>query len=146
MGLVSPSLWSAQLASTVSQMPAHLATLVSTTRDESVFVTRVSDAVCERAVYCGGRVVLVGDALATFRPHFAVATEQAARHCLGLGRVWEGGMGLREWEGQVVGYGRRMWMASRVLGAWGLGGWWEFWGVLGRFVGVLLGGLFARRG
>ncbi|KAH6640998.1 hypothetical protein F5144DRAFT_641584 [Chaetomium tenue] len=148
-GLVSPSLWRAQLARTLPQMPPHLATLVAATRDDAVFVTRVNDAVCEGAVYGGGRVLLVGDALATFRPHFAVATEQAAGHCLGLGRVWRGEWKLGEWEGEVVRYGRRMWMASRVLGVWGLGGWWEFWGVLGRFVGVLLGGWFggrARRG
>ncbi|KAK3297437.1 uncharacterized protein B0H64DRAFT_423581 [Chaetomium fimeti] len=143
-GLVSPPLWRAHLADTVAQMPPHLAALVSATQPEAVFVTRVSDALCGRAVFCGGRVVLVGDALATFRPHFAVATEQAARHCLGLGRVWEGGLELERWEGEVTGYGRRMWMASRVLGVWGLGGWWEFLGVLGRFVGVVLGGLLGR--
>ncbi|KAH6850706.1 hypothetical protein B0I37DRAFT_444688 [Chaetomium sp. MPI-CAGE-AT-0009] len=82
-GLVPPLLWQSQLAGTVSQMPRHLAALVCATQAESVFVTRVSDALCARAVHCGGRVVLVGDALAAFRPHVAVATEQAARHCLG---------------------------------------------------------------
>ncbi|KAK4031787.1 zeaxanthin epoxidase, chloroplastic [Parachaetomium inaequale] len=153
-GLINPAIWASQLASTLESMPPPVATLLSSTKPSAVFVTKVNDALCERAVFCDGKVVLVGDALVTFRPHVAVATEHAARHCLGLGRVWgqehEEGKGvvmmtMGEWEREVRGYGERVWMASRVLGVWGVGGWWEFWGVVWGFVRILVGGLLRGR-
>lgn len=102
-------------------MAAPFAALLSATRQP--FVTKVNDVLCEKAVFHDGKVVLVGDALAAFRPHLAVATEQAARHCLGLARVWEGEMTMEQWSREATGYGKRMWLASRVLGIFGLGSW-----------------------
>ena len=122
-GLVRPEVWQQQLAGTVPSMAAPFAALLSATQQP--FVTKVNDALCEKAAFCDGRVVLVGDALGAFRPHLAVATEQAARHCLALGRVWEGERTVEQWAGEVVEYAKRMWLASRVAGVLGQGGWRE---------------------
>ncbi|KAL2262516.1 hypothetical protein VTK26DRAFT_1096 [Humicola hyalothermophila] len=136
--LVQPEVWRRHLAATLPRMAAPFAEMVSAT--ERPFVTRVSDALCEAgASFCDGRVVLVGDALATFRPHFAVATEQAARHCLALGRVWAGQMTVRQWSSEVTAYGKRMWLASRVLGAFGTGRWLELARTLCAYVWLLVG-------
>lgn len=104
-------------------MAAPFAEVISATQHP--FVTKVNDALCETASFHDGHVVLVGDALATFRPHFAVATEQAARHCLGLGRVWKGETTMKQWATEATAYGKRIWLMSRVLGMWGTGRWWE---------------------
>ncbi|KAL2020573.1 hypothetical protein VTK56DRAFT_8161 [Thermocarpiscus australiensis] len=142
-GLVRPEIWRRQLAGVLPRLAPPFAELLVATREP--FVTKVNDALCERAVFCGGRVLLVGDALAAFRPHFAVATEQAARHCLALEEVWEGRMGLGRWEDEVTRYGKRMWLASRVLGVFGVGGWWEFLRVLFVYVVFLVRLKLGRR-
>ncbi|KAL2127097.1 hypothetical protein VTI74DRAFT_11325 [Chaetomium olivicolor] len=83
-------------------------------------------------------------------PHLAVATEQAARHCLALGRVWRGEATLAEWEREATLYGERIWLASRLLGMAGLGRWWELVSTLVLYVLFLvkarLGLVQTRRG
>jgi 2-polyprenyl-6-methoxyphenol hydroxylase-like FAD-dependent oxidoreductase len=143
-GQIHPPTWTSNLASSLSLFPPHYATLLSSTPTASVFVTKVTDALTSRAVFHDGRVILVGDALATFRPHFAVATEQAARHCLGLGRVWMGEQRLGEWEREVGAHARGVWIASRALGCFGCGRWWEFWGAVGGYLGFLVWGVVGR--
>ncbi|KAK4173241.1 hypothetical protein QBC36DRAFT_60359 [Triangularia setosa] len=123
-GLVRVEIWRAHLAQMLPLIPAPFAELFVKT--ESPFVTKVNDALCSRATFLDGRVLLVGDALATFRPHFAVATEQAASHCLGLGRVWRGETALQVWEKEAVDHATRVWLGSRVMGAGLLRGWVEF--------------------
>ncbi len=123
-GLVRPDVWQKHLATTLPAMAAPFAALLSATQQP--FVTKVNDALSDKAVFYDGKVVLVGDALAAFRPHLAVATEQAARHCLGLAKVWKNKITIEEWAREVTGYGKKMWLASRLLGMFGLGTWGAF--------------------
>ena len=58
--------------------PPQFAELIRLTR--SPFVQAISDVLSPQASHYDGRVVLVGDALAGFRPHTAGATSQAAFH------------------------------------------------------------------
>ncbi|KAK0717656.1 FAD binding domain protein [Lasiosphaeria miniovina] len=136
VGLVQPAVWKRHLASALPAVAAPFAELIS--RAKTPFVTKVNDVFTERATYCGGRVVLVGDALATFRPHLALATEQAARHCLGLEKVWDGDKTLQEWEREVLTWGRKIWMGSRVLGIYGQGTWWQFFKIIGAYILLVL--------
>jgi hypothetical protein len=69
---------------------------------------------------------LVGDALAALRPHLAASTEQAAGHCLDLGKVWHGEMTMEQWEKKSLSQAKRLWLACRLSGIFGVGGWWEF--------------------
>ncbi|KAL2141945.1 hypothetical protein VTI28DRAFT_1780 [Corynascus sepedonium] len=159
-GRVRPDVWRTHLAAALPAMAAPFAALLSATQvadkatgDGSTgdstngagpFVTKVNDALSETAVFCDGRVILVGDALAAFRPHLAVATEQAARHCLGLAKVWESGSeeevaaALQRWATETVAHGKRTWLASRLLGAFGQGRWSEFWRTLWTYVTFLV--------
>ncbi|KAK4236504.1 zeaxanthin epoxidase, chloroplastic [Achaetomium macrosporum] len=136
-GLARAEIFRKHLATTLPAMAAPFAALLSSPGQQP-FVTKVNDALTETAVFCDGKVVLVGDALAAFRPHFAVATEQAARHCLGLARVWDGEVTVQQWARDVTGYGKRMWLVSRVLGVFGLGGWRDFLRVLCVYVAFLV--------
>jgi 2-polyprenyl-6-methoxyphenol hydroxylase-like FAD-dependent oxidoreductase len=102
-GLVRPEIWKRQVANTLPHMAGPLAELISATHQTAVFVTKVHDALCQAPVLCDGKVILVGDALAAFRPHFALTTEQAARHCLALAKVQEGEKSLDQWARGGVG-------------------------------------------
>ncbi|CAL1703035.1 unnamed protein product [Somion occarium] len=48
------------------------------------FIQAITDSISSRAVFLEGRVVLLGDAVAGFRPHTAASTSQAAMHALFL--------------------------------------------------------------
>lgn len=123
-GLVRAEIWKSHLAHMLPLIPGPFAELF--TQTEQPFITKVNDALCSKATFFDGRVLLVGDALATFRPHFALATEQAARHCLGLARVWKGEITLQLWEREAVDHATKIWLGSRVMGAGLLRGWVEF--------------------
>ncbi len=86
VGLVRPEIWSKHLAAHLPSVAEPFAEVISKCKDP--FVTKVNDALSEKASFYDGHVVLVGDALCTVRPHLAAATEQAAGHCLSLGKVW----------------------------------------------------------
>lgn len=105
----------------VERMATPFAELVSATTKP--FVTKVSDVLCSKASFCDGHVVLVGDALATYRPHAGKATDQAARHCLELVKVWRGQMTLARWEQQAVIDAKRTYLWSRLMGEFGRGTW-----------------------
>lgn len=141
-GLVRPEVWEKQLKSMVDQMARPFADLVS--RTERPFVTKVNDALSEKASFYDGRVLLIGDALATFRPHFAMATEKAARQVLELGKVWEGGKTIEQWEREITAYEKGMFLASRVLGAFGCRGWLEFGREVGAYLAYMVRAKFGR--
>lgn len=105
-------------------MAAPLADLVSATT--SSFVTQVSDVLGSQARFWKGHVVLVGDALATYRPHAGRATDQAASHCLGLVKVWRGNDSMAKWEVEACANAKRIYLLSRLMGEYGRGTWFSF--------------------
>ncbi|KAB5572790.1 hypothetical protein GE09DRAFT_1170812 [Coniochaeta sp. 2T2.1] len=139
-GLVKPEIWSKLLADHLHTMASPYAELLS--RCKNPFITKVDDALVtgDRATFHDGRVVLVGDALATFRPHIAMSTENAAGQVLDLGKVWKREMTLREWEGKVLFAGKKLWLVSRAVGIFGVCGWWPFVKILAAYVSFLVRG------
>ena len=63
-------------------LPPQFAELVELT--ERPFIQAITDVFSPQTVFYDGRVVLVGDAVAGFRPHTAASTSQAAFHALEL--------------------------------------------------------------
>ena len=61
-------------------LPPQFAELVELT--EKPFIQAITDVYSRRSVFYDGRLILVGDALAGFRPHTAASTSQAAFHAL----------------------------------------------------------------
>ena len=80
------------------------------------FITAISDYAASKASYFDGKLLLVGDALALFRPHIGSSTNQCAMDCLLLERVLQKQMSLSEWERRVTLHARitRLWSI-----AWG---------------------------
>jgi len=104
-----PTLISSQKSYAKSRLPPQFAELVSLT--EKPFIQAITDVLSPQAVFYDGKVVLVGDALAGFRPHTAGSTSQAAFHALKLseyfGRAEEGGrVDWRGFESEVLEYAR----------------------------------------
>jgi 2-polyprenyl-6-methoxyphenol hydroxylase-like FAD-dependent oxidoreductase len=73
---------------------------------ESPFIQAITDSLTTKSVFMNGNVFLVGDAVATLRPHTSAGTSQAAMNALFLKKVFdkEGGMSIEEWEKTTVGW------------------------------------------
>ncbi|KUI58571.1 2,6-dihydroxypyridine 3-monooxygenase [Cytospora mali] len=123
-GVVDPHTWEGVRGPLVARMAAPFAELVSATTNP--FVTKVSDVLGSQASFCDGRVVLVGDALATYRPHAGKATDQAASHCLELAKVWRGDTWLASWDIEACVNAKRMYLWSRLMGEFERGTWFSF--------------------
>lgn len=144
VGLVRPDVWARHRDAAVFTMGAPFAELVQKT--ESPFVTKVNDAECpETSTWCGGRVVLVGDAFNAVRPHFGLATDHAAWQCLSLGRTWQGSMGEEEYHRDLYFKSRYLWLISRVIGVYGQGSWFAFFRTALYFVAFLARWKLLRR-
>ena len=112
--LIRPAVWEKQKSLGIEKSPACIGQLLE--RTKAPFVTKIYDVASPQAVFMGGKVVLVGDALVKFRPHSALSTNQAAFDCLALEEVTQGRVSMRQWERKVLVYGHRMFLWSRVLG------------------------------
>jgi hypothetical protein len=113
-GKMRPEIWAAQLALGQELLNVPFQELIAKTREP--FLSVIHDCAAPRAALFGGRLLLVGDALTTFRPHLAMSFNQAAVDCLAVEKLVKGEMGLVEWERQVVMYGRRMGTAQIAMG------------------------------
>ena len=80
-------------------------------------ISVVHDYACPRATFFDGKVVLVGDALALFRPHAALSFNQAALDCLLFEKVMTGEIDIKTWETKVTVYGARSLAINEALGA-----------------------------
>ncbi|KAF2119868.1 hypothetical protein BDV96DRAFT_566221 [Lophiotrema nucula] len=109
-GGIQDSVWKKQQEHANKVLPPQFAELVQKT--EVPFIQAITDAIAPSAVLSSGRVILLGDALANFRPHTAASTSQAAMDAMTLAeafeRVLEGGglKALTDWEQEVVSYAK----------------------------------------
>lgn len=83
--------------------------------------------VSPRAAFLEGKVFLVGDELATFRPTTGQSTNQAARKAVDMCEVLEGRMGVEEWERKSLGAGDAGAGGGEGEGVWA-------WGLKGGFL------------
>ena len=83
-GKVNLKVWESQKKYARGNLPPQFAELVDKTH--SPFVQAVTDVIAPQACHYDGRVILVGDALAGFRPHTVASTSQAAFHA---SQLWE---------------------------------------------------------
>jgi 2-polyprenyl-6-methoxyphenol hydroxylase-like FAD-dependent oxidoreductase len=81
------------------------------------FVTAISDCISPQASFYDGKLFLVGDALALFRPHVAQSTNQSALHCLLLEKLLQGRINLEAYEEQVMMYAHTTLLWSREVGS-----------------------------
>ncbi|USP80187.1 hypothetical protein yc1106_07461 [Curvularia clavata] len=110
-GGIKDEVWANQKKVAKETLPPQFAELVNKT--EVPFIQAITDVIAPSALLDGGRVLLLGDALAGFRPHTAASTNQAALDAMKLAeaidRMFQGDAeALRDWENQVMEYGKEM--------------------------------------
>ncbi|KAH8665696.1 hypothetical protein BGZ60DRAFT_431892 [Tricladium varicosporioides] len=110
-GRISPSVWKQQLAHGKSVLNSIFLQLLSNTKEP--FLSVIHDYASSQASFMNGKVLLIGDALATFRPHMGAALNQAAVDCLVLEKLARGEIKVEEWEKIVVQHGQQ----NRALNA-----------------------------
>jgi 2-polyprenyl-6-methoxyphenol hydroxylase-like FAD-dependent oxidoreductase len=116
-GKMRESVWEARKKDAQERLPPQFVELVEKTKTPFVqAITDLEPPSNGKVWGMDGKVVLVGDALAGFRPHTAASTSQAALHAVMLGRVYSGEMGKEEYERKVMGFANSMQKHGVVLG------------------------------
>jgi 2-polyprenyl-6-methoxyphenol hydroxylase-like FAD-dependent oxidoreductase len=80
------------------------------------FIQLITDFCVDQAVFEDGRILLVGDAVALYRPHTAFSCTQAAFHALSLEQYVNGQISLERWNERVLRYARLHWLQSAWWG------------------------------
>lgn len=103
-GKINPAAWKKQCEIARTVLPPQFAELVCAT--ETPFVQAITDVISPTNEFLNGRVILIGDALAGFRPHTVASTSQACFDAMILADMLQGTVGRREWKKQTLGYAR----------------------------------------
>lgn len=140
-GLVNPELWANLVARYQPQMITPLAEVVSkTTRP---YATKVNEAQVRQASFFDDRLVLVGDAFTAFRSHMGMASEQAARHCWQMDRVWRGEITQKQRDLEATVYAENFILMNKLIGLGCLG---QVTAVLKALWGLMLLSIWHRLG
>jgi 2-polyprenyl-6-methoxyphenol hydroxylase-like FAD-dependent oxidoreductase len=101
-GKTNPKAWEKQREIAKNKLPPQFAEIVRATKKP--FVQAITDVVSHENEFLGGRVILIGDALAGFRPHTVASTSQAAYDAMILADMIEGKIEKDEWKKQTMEY------------------------------------------
>jgi len=113
-GLTDPQAWEKQKRIAQDHLPPQFAELVC--KAKKPFVQAVTDVISPTNEFLDGRVVLIGDALAGFRPHTVASTSQAAFDAIVYADYIEGRVGWEEWRRQTMGYARFVQRRGMTMG------------------------------
>jgi 2-polyprenyl-6-methoxyphenol hydroxylase-like FAD-dependent oxidoreductase len=114
VGKLKPRLWARQKDYAVDILAPQFAKLVVAT--EQAFVQAITDVISSKVSFFDDRLLLMGDALAGFRPHTAASTSQAAYDALLLEEMMRGEMSVEEMQGEMLRYARTVAESGRKMG------------------------------
>ena len=103
-GMTDPQAWEKQRAIARDRLPPQFAEIVC--KAKKPFVQAVTDVISPEHEFLDGKVVLIGDALAGFRPHTVASTSQAAFNAMIFADYVSGKIGREEWKRETLGYAR----------------------------------------
>ncbi|KAI4597119.1 hypothetical protein KJ359_004630 [Pestalotiopsis sp. 9143b] len=103
-GMIDSRAWEKQRQIAGKRLPPQFAEIVRETRKP--FVQAVTDVVSPRNEYMDGKLVLIGDALAGFRPHTVASTSQAAFDAMIFADYIEGKVSREDWKKETMGFAR----------------------------------------
>ncbi|KAI0889179.1 FAD binding domain protein [Annulohypoxylon maeteangense] len=118
-GLVRQEVWERCRAELLPRISAPFQELLQKT--SSPFVTKIRDVICTSASFYDGKVVLVGDAFTTLRPHLGAATEQASLHSNTLESVYRGEKTPEAWSLEVRRFAQRIVLINKIIAELGTG-------------------------
>ena len=102
VGLIQEQLWTRQKEFASQTLPTPFAELVRST--EMPFIQSITDVLASKITAFGGKLLLVGDAVAGFRTHTAASTNQAAYHAGLVERIAKGELNLERAEMMMKRY------------------------------------------
>ena len=110
-GMMQTRVWENQKQVAQDQLPPQFSELVQLTKEP--FVQAITDLRPPKSKedvgpLFDGKVVLVGDALAGFRPHTAASTSQAAFHALKLEQVFREALNWNDYQNVVFEFANRL--------------------------------------
>ena len=114
VGTMQPQIWDKQKEYAAKTLPPQFAEAISKTQQP--FIQAITDVISPSNSYMNGKVLLVGDALAGFRPHTAASTSQAAYDALMLGRWMSGESDREDYNSSVLDYARKLQEHGVMLG------------------------------
>jgi len=114
VGKVTAAAWEKQKEHAEKVLPPQFAELVRLT--DVPFVQAITDVISSRCSFWDGRVLLVGDALAGFRPHTAASTNQAAFDAMMVAQLTQGDIDLEEHEDRCMNYAKRIQRSGVQIG------------------------------
>lgn len=103
-GMLPEAAWEKQKQIAKERLPPQFAEIVCKTQQP--FVQAVTDVISPTNEYMNGKVILVGDALAGFRPHTVASTSQACFDAMNLADYFAGKVSRDEWKRQTMGFAR----------------------------------------
>jgi 2-polyprenyl-6-methoxyphenol hydroxylase-like FAD-dependent oxidoreductase len=103
-GKTDMAAWEKQCKIAREKLPPQFAEIVCGT--QKPFVQAITDVISPTNEFENGRVILIGDALAGFRPHTVASTSQACFDAMILADMIEGKVSRKEWKKQTLGYAR----------------------------------------
>lgn len=103
-GLTDPKAWEKQRELAKERLPPQFAEIVRETKQP--FVQAVTDVISPQNEYLNGKVVLIGDALAGFRPHTVASTSQAAFDAMIFADYIDGKVSREQWKKETMGFAR----------------------------------------
>jgi 2-polyprenyl-6-methoxyphenol hydroxylase-like FAD-dependent oxidoreductase len=114
VGTMNPDVWLKQKAYASESLPPQYAEAVCKT--EQPFIQAITDVISPQNSFFNGKVVLVGDALAGFRPHAAASTSQAAFDALRMGDWFADKIDKTTYDARVLEFAKRVQERSVMLG------------------------------
>ncbi|CAD6575723.1 MAG: hypothetical protein ASARMPREDX12_007457 [Alectoria sarmentosa] len=87
-------------------LPPQFAEIVCDTKQP--FIQAITDVVSPGNSFFDGKLLLIGDAVAGFRPHTAASTSQAALDAQKLYELMNGEIGLGQWEEETMEFAKDM--------------------------------------
>ncbi|KAI2616802.1 FAD/NAD(P)-binding domain-containing protein [Hypoxylon sp. NC1633] len=103
-GVMDMNAWEKQRELARERLPPQFAEIVCGT--DKPFVQAVTDVLTPRNEYMDGKIVLIGDALAGFRPHTVASTSQAAFDAMLYADYVAGKVSREEWKKESMGFAR----------------------------------------
>ncbi|KAE8452946.1 hypothetical protein EG329_012133 [Mollisiaceae sp. DMI_Dod_QoI] len=113
-GKIQEKLWTQQKEHAKDVLPTPFSELVCATK--LPFVQAITDVLSPQASFFDGRLLLVGDAVAGFRPHTAASTSQAAYHALLLEQKMKGEISCEQMIDEMMNYAGHLSAAGQSMG------------------------------
>ena len=114
VGSMNSKVWPKQKEYASQVLPPQYAEAISKTKQP--FIQAVTDNISPQNSFLSGKLLLVGDALAGFRPHTAASTGQAAFDALRMGEWWRGDVDRRTYDEKVLDFAKMMQEKGVTLG------------------------------